>query len=64
MYLAMYLGPDLIASVQLNSHLLSEPGYIGLYKRHLKEQNPFNKQNPVNEPEFLLTDFDPITNRV
>lgn len=57
MQLVMYLGNDFIASVGLNDHQISQPGYMGKLKRRLMEENSQLLQGIAEEPEFLVTDI-------
>jgi hypothetical protein len=38
MQLMMYIGNDLIEAVPLNLGQLSQPGYLGRFKRNLKQK--------------------------
>jgi hypothetical protein len=57
MQLVMYLGNDFIASVCLNDHQITQPGYMGKLKRRLMEENSQLLQDMTQEPEFLVTDL-------
>ena len=54
MQLMMYLGNDLIEAVPLNLEEISRPGYLGKFKRVMKEKYAeLIKASPV-PPEFLV----------
>ncbi|WP_162944959.1 hypothetical protein [Flavisolibacter nicotianae] len=57
MQLVMYLGNDFIASVGVNVHQISQPGYMGKLKRRLMAENSQYLQNTTAEPEFLVVDL-------
>ncbi len=59
MQLMMYLGNDLIDSVKVDVHLLSQPGYLGKFKRVLKSKNAEIIQESGVQPEFLVVDLKP-----
>ena len=63
MQLMMYLGNDLIESMTVNFTRLSEPGYLGRFKRQLKQRHVSLIQETGIEPEFLIVDIIP-TNTV
>ncbi len=50
----MYLGNDLIESVPVNFTLLSTPGYLGSFKRTLKQKHSDLLQQVPHQPEFLV----------
>ena len=50
----MYLGNDLIESVPVEIESLSQPGYLGKFKRGLKEKYWDLIQNSPAKPEFLV----------
>ena len=59
MQLMMYLGNDLIDSVKLDDERISKPGYLGSFKRFLKQKyRELILENP-NHPEFLVIDPSP-----
>lgn len=54
MQLLMYLGNDLIDSVPVNMYDLSKPGYLGKFKRLLKQKYLDLIQEANQNPEFLV----------
>jgi hypothetical protein len=54
MQLMMYLGNDLIDSVNVNMYDLSKPGYLGKFKRQLKQRHIDLIQEANEQPEFLV----------
>lgn len=63
MTLLMYLGNDLIEAVPLSNDKLSQPGYLGGYKRQLKQKHLVLLQQSPVEPEFLVFDLNPAKER-
>ena len=61
MKLMMFLGNDLIEAVSLNDSQLSEPGYIGSFKRMLKEKYHELIRQETADPEFLVINPEPAT---
>ncbi|MGN6163120.1 MAG: hypothetical protein ACTHOF_01135 [Flavisolibacter sp.] len=62
MQLMMYLGNDLIDSIPVNFYQLSQPGYLGKFKRVLKDKHAaVIRESPIH-PEFLVVDLAPATN--
>ena len=59
MELMMYLGNDLIESVQVNNTRLSQPGYLGSVKRQLKQKYRDLIQETPQAPEFLVIEMAP-----
>lgn len=59
MQLMMYLGNDMIESVPVNEELISKPGYLGKFKRMLKEKYADLIRESEIHPEFLVTDITP-----
>ena len=59
MQLTMYLGNDLIDSVPVDIHLLSQPGYLGKFKRVLKSKHAGIIRESSMQPEFLVVDLKP-----
>jgi hypothetical protein len=55
----MYLGNDMIESVPVNEELVSKPGYLGKFKRMLKEKYADLIRESNVHPEFLVTDITP-----
>lgn len=63
MQLMMFIGNDLIEAVQLDNKNISKPGYLGNFKRSLKEKhNELILQNSAN-PEFLVIEPAPVVNQ-
>lgn len=62
MQLMMYLGNDLIESVPVNSDQLSLPGYLGKFKRVLKEKHAQLISESPKGAEFLVIDIAPAMN--
>jgi hypothetical protein len=58
MKLMMYLGNDLIESVSLDFTLISTPGYLGSFKRNLKQKHSDLIQQIREQPEFLVVNHD------
>ncbi len=54
----MYLGNDLIESVSVNFTLISIPGYLGSFKRNLKQKHNDLIQQVREQPEFLVVNPD------
>ena len=59
MQLMMYLGNDLIDSVPVNMYDLSKPGYLGKFKRQLKQRHLELIQEANEQPEFLVINISP-----
>lgn len=59
MQLMMYLGNDMIEAVPVNEELVSKPGYLGKFKRMLKEKYADLIRESDIRPEFLVTDITP-----
>jgi hypothetical protein len=59
MQLMMYLGNDLIDSVAVNMYDLSKPGYLGKFKRQLKQRHIELIQEANQQPEFLVINMNP-----
>ena len=60
MKLMMYLGNDLIEEVSLNNTKISEPGYLGSFKRTLKQKYWDLIQQVPQQPEFLIINPQPV----
>jgi hypothetical protein len=56
MQLMMYIGNDLIESVQLDLERISKPGYLGSFKRCLKTKYRELIQQFPDPPQFLVVD--------
>ena len=54
MQLIMYLGNDMIESLPVNDRELSIPGYLGRFKRQLKQRHFQLIQETGAEPEYLV----------
>jgi hypothetical protein len=60
MKLMMFLGNDLIEEVPLNDTKISEPGYLGSFKRTLKQKYWELIQQMPQQPEFLVVNPQPV----
>jgi hypothetical protein len=58
MQLLLYLGNDLIDSAPIRTDQLSEPGYLGRFKRVLKEKHAEEIKASGERPEFLVVKLD------
>lgn len=63
MQLMMFIGNDLIESVQLEHERISKPGYLGSFKRSLKEKYSELIRQSIDKPEFLVVDPIPVVNK-
>jgi hypothetical protein len=54
MKLMMYLGNDLIEAVPLDRERIPKPGYLGNFKRALKEKYQEMIKQFSDPPEFLV----------
>lgn len=52
----MYLNNDLIESIQVDIYQISRPGYLGQFKRVLKQKHISLIQESETMPEFLVVD--------
>lgn len=59
MELMMYLGNDLIESVPLVKDKISQPGYLGQFKRDLKIRYSELISQTTQTPEFFVIDMTP-----
>jgi hypothetical protein len=59
MQLMMFLGNDMIDSIPVNTDQLSLPGYLGRFKRVLKEKHADLIRESGTPPEFLVVDPSP-----
>lgn len=50
----MYLGNDLIEAVPVNEKDLRVPGYLGKFKRYLKQKYDSLIRTSAEPPEFLV----------
>ena len=57
MQLMMYLGNDLIEAVPLHNERVSQPGYLGKFKRVLREKYAELIMEAGCNPEFLVADI-------
>ena len=64
MKLMMYIGNDLIESIQLESERISKPGYVGKIKRIMKMKYSELIQQSEEKPEFLIIEPAPATGRL
>ena len=60
MQLMMYIGNDLIEAVPVNFSRFSQPGYLGQFKRVLKQKHYDLIQESGTQPEFLVVNMQPI----
>jgi hypothetical protein len=51
----MYIGNDLIEAVQLEHACVPKPGYVGNFKRNLKDKYKELIQQFSEPPEFLVS---------
>ena len=58
MKLMMYLGNDLIEAVSLEKEYIPLPGYLGSFKRTLKEKYQEMIMQVAEPPEFLVINPD------
>ena len=56
MQLMMYLNNDLIESIKVDIYQISRPGYLGQFKRVLKQKHISLIQESETMPEFLVVD--------
>jgi hypothetical protein len=61
MTLMMYLGNDLIEAIPLSTDRLSQPGYLGSYKRLLKQKHFLLLQQSRTDPEFLVINLNSVS---
>ncbi len=54
MELMMYLGNDLIEAVPVQPDKISQPGYLGQFKRQLKKRHEELLQQVPQPPDFLV----------
>lgn len=55
----MYIGNDLIETVQLEDEKIRIPGYVGDFKRYLKTKYRELIHTQNDPPDFLVTDILP-----
>ena len=63
MQLMMYIGNDLIESVSVDVMRLSVPGYLGGFKRQLKQKHQALLQETAEQPEFLVINLQPVNTK-
>jgi hypothetical protein len=63
MQLMMYIGNDLIETVAVDVSRLSIPGYLGGYKRQLKQKYKELLLETAEQAEFLVIQMAPATNK-
>jgi hypothetical protein len=61
MQLMMYIGNDLIESVPLNNENIPQPGYLGQFKRYMKEKYADLIRESELRPEFLVMNWNTST---
>ena len=54
MQLMMYIGNDLIEAIPLDLERIARPGYVGSFKRRLKQKHTELIQQYPEPPEFLI----------
>ena len=54
MELMMYIGNDLIESIPLEHENVPKPGYLGSFKRNLKQKYSELIQQFAEPPEFIV----------
>lgn len=54
MQLMMYIGNDLIEAIPLQSESIPQPGYLGQFKRLMKEKYAQLINESEVRPEFLV----------
>ncbi|MGZ5220864.1 MAG: hypothetical protein ACXWC7_12325 [Chitinophagaceae bacterium] len=59
MELMMYLGNDLIEAVPVQPDKISQPGYLGQFKRQLKKRHEELLLQVPQPPDFLVINFLP-----
>ena len=62
MLFMMYLGNDLIEAVPLQSESIPQPGYLGQFKRLMKEKYAELIRESTVRPEFLVVNVISKTN--
>lgn len=60
MQLMMYIDNDLIESVNLDLSSLSRPGYLGQFKRILKQKHAVLIKEMGTDPDFLVINAKPV----
>jgi hypothetical protein len=59
MQLMMYIGNDMIEAVTVSEERVSQPGYLGKFKRMLKDKYADLIRESKTPPEFLVVDITP-----
>lgn len=54
MQLLMYIGNDLIEAVPLKDESIPQQGYLGQFKRYMKEKHADLINQSPERPEFLV----------
>ena len=62
MQLMMYVGNDLIETITIDFAKLSIPGYLGGYKRQLKQKYKELLLQTADQAEFLVINNAPVSN--
>jgi hypothetical protein len=57
MQLMMYIGNDMIEAVPVSEEHISQPGYLGRFKRMLKEKYADLIREAKTPAEFLVVDI-------
>jgi hypothetical protein len=60
MQLMMYLGNDLIEAIPLLGDKVSQPGYLGRFKRELKTKYSDLINQTPQPPEFYVINMSPV----
>ena len=63
MQLMMYIGNDHIESVKLDPDRISKPGYLGTFKRNLKQKYKDIISQHGSPADFLVVNIVPKENR-
>jgi len=53
----MYIGNDMIEAVPVSEAQISQPGYLGKFKRMLKDKYADIIREAQTPPEFLVVDI-------
>lgn len=61
MQLMMYIGNDLIEAIPVNHEQLRKPGYLGSFKRSLKQKYRELILEYPEPPEFLVIESSPVS---
>jgi hypothetical protein len=64
MNLMMYIGNDLIEAIPLDLDKIPKPGYVGSFKRNLKQKYKELIQQFSEPPEFLVINPLPQTSQI